>query len=321
VIHFHNVSLVGGPGVLRYGRGLKLYTMHEHWLICPAHILFKNNREVCRTRNCFTCQIAHRRPPQLWRYTRLLKAMTSHVDAFIAPSQFVRAQHENRRGREIAPDARIVVLPNFVPQTTLPSPSPVEARVGESARPYFLYVGRLEKLKGVQTLIPVFLRYRGAALIIAGSGSAEPHLRRLAGLSDNIHFLGHQPSDQIRTLMRSASALLVPSICFETFPTVTLEAFSEGTPAIVRDIGSLPEQIEHSKGGFVYRSDEELVAAMDGLLESPGLRDHLGQRALEAYRKRWAPEPHIKRYLHLIEDLSARRAEVRGGRDEGPSSA
>ena len=47
VIHFHNVSLIGGPGVLSYGRAPKLYTMHEHWLVCPMHVLFKNNRELC----------------------------------------------------------------------------------------------------------------------------------------------------------------------------------------------------------------------------------------------------------------------------------
>lgn len=44
VIHYHNVSLIGGPGVLRLGRAVKLYTAHEYWLICPTHVLFKFNR-------------------------------------------------------------------------------------------------------------------------------------------------------------------------------------------------------------------------------------------------------------------------------------
>jgi len=35
VIHFHNISLAGGPGILSYGEGIKLYTAHEHWLVCP----------------------------------------------------------------------------------------------------------------------------------------------------------------------------------------------------------------------------------------------------------------------------------------------
>jgi glycosyltransferase involved in cell wall biosynthesis len=40
--------------------------------------------------------------------------------------------------------------------------------------PFFLFVGRLEKLKGLQTLIPVFRRYLKAQLLIAGTGSYEP---------------------------------------------------------------------------------------------------------------------------------------------------
>ena len=55
VIHFHNISLVGGPGVLSYGRGLKLYTMNEHWLVCPMHVLWKRNREPCHKPECLRC--------------------------------------------------------------------------------------------------------------------------------------------------------------------------------------------------------------------------------------------------------------------------
>ncbi len=47
VIHFHNISLVGGPKVLEYGRAVKLYTLHEYWLVCPTHMLFKFGQEVC----------------------------------------------------------------------------------------------------------------------------------------------------------------------------------------------------------------------------------------------------------------------------------
>src|SRR5205085_3718937 len=43
IIWFHNVSLVGGPGLLRYGKGLKLYEAHEHWLVCETHVLWQDN--------------------------------------------------------------------------------------------------------------------------------------------------------------------------------------------------------------------------------------------------------------------------------------
>ena len=68
VVHFHNVSLIGGPGVLELGSGVKLYTTHEHWLVCPMHVLWKNDREPCEQPQCLRCTLAFRRPPQLWRY-------------------------------------------------------------------------------------------------------------------------------------------------------------------------------------------------------------------------------------------------------------
>ena len=44
VINFHNISLVGGPGILEMGQALKLYMAHEHWLICPSHVLWRHQR-------------------------------------------------------------------------------------------------------------------------------------------------------------------------------------------------------------------------------------------------------------------------------------
>jgi glycosyltransferase involved in cell wall biosynthesis len=169
----------------------------------------------------------------------------------------------------------------------------------------------------VQTLIRVFGRYEKAELLIAGSGSFEPQLRRLAEGRANINFLGQQSPAQVRGLLHGAVALIVPSIGFETFGNVTVEAFSEGTPVIVRNIGGLPEQIEQSGGGFVYTTDEELTAAMDQLLTDRAYRDELGRRGHAAYQERWTADAHLGSYLALIDDLSARRRQVpeqiRGG--------
>src|SRR5262245_34214737 len=87
VVNFHNVSLVGGPQLLSYGGGaLKLYMAHEHWLVCPMHVLWRYGRELCTKRDCLRCTLAHRRPPQVWRYTGHLERQLDHIDAFIAMS-------------------------------------------------------------------------------------------------------------------------------------------------------------------------------------------------------------------------------------------
>ena len=48
IIWHNNTSLVGGPGLLDYGSALKIYEAHEHWLVCPMHVLWKENKATVR---------------------------------------------------------------------------------------------------------------------------------------------------------------------------------------------------------------------------------------------------------------------------------
>jgi glycosyltransferase involved in cell wall biosynthesis len=308
VIHYHNVSLAGGPQVLQYGQGLKLYTMHEYWLICPTHVLFRFNREACTRRSCFLCQMFYRRPPQLWRYTSSLRQGVTHVQAFLAPSHFAAQKH-----LQYAFDGPLVHLPHFAPRYSIPRSPRGQAELAESVgnsslKPYFLFVGRLEKLKGAHTLIPLFRHYNRAELWIVGAGKEESRLRRIGADSDNIRFLGFVNPPQLRALYRNAVALIVPSLCYETYSQVQLEAMQQGTPVIVRNLGAMPEVAEKSGGGLVYNTDDELLQGMDRLLADRAWRDELGDNGQRTYLREWTPEAHLKRYLGLIEHLGSQAA-------------
>lgn len=295
VIHYHNISLVGGPKILEYGQGRKLYSLHEYWLICPTHVLFKFNRQPCLRPHCLPCTLLYRRPPQLWRYTGLLSKKIRHVDTFIAPSRFCRELHR-RRGLQ----APVYHLPNFVSEpgnSNLNSAPPVNT---EQQSPYFLFVGRLEKLKGVQTLIPVFRKYHRASLLIVGSGSYEKRLKKLATDCPNIRFMGSRFGRQLQQLYRQAVAVIVPTQAFESFGQVIIEAFIEQTPAIVRNLGGMPEIIAESDGGYVYNSDDELLSAMDQLMANPLQRAQMGRNGYMAYQEKYSADAYFKSYFDLI---------------------
>ena len=299
VIHYHNVSLVGGPGILQYGNGIKLYSIHEHWLLCPTHVLFKFNREICIRKNCIPCTLWHRRPPQWWRYTSLLKDMVKHVDLFIAPSRFAKEKHE-----QIGFSVPTADIPCFAPFPEEEVHGSDDERDPErNSRPYFLFVGRLERIKGLQTLIPLFRRYKKASLLIAGTGSYKSRLRRLAEGADNIRFLGYQSGHKLWALYRNAVAVIVPSICYEMFGTVIVEAFTQKTPTIVRNLGGMPELVQSSGAGFVYDTDEDLIGAMGRLLENPSYRNRLGLLGYEAYQRNYTPDAHLKKYFELIHQV------------------
>src|SRR5215813_8625861 len=296
VIHYFNISLFG-PKILQYGDGIKLYSLLEYWLVCPTHTLFKFNRAPCVRPHCFACSLAYKRPPQWWRYSSLLERSVKHIDTFIAPSRFTENIHR-RHGLELP----FVHLPYFVPPIRTTQPA------GEvPQKPYFLFVGRLEKLKGLQTIIPVFRDYPKAELLIAGTGDYEAHLRKLAGDNGRIRFLGLVSTTQLQNLYRWAVAVIVPSICFDVYPLVPLEALSAGTPIIVRNLGGMPEVVEVSGAGFIFDRDEELVSAMDRLLADCKYRNELGQQGYQAYQRNWCAEVHLYRYLGLINAIAAAR--------------
>ncbi|MCZ6765655.1 MAG: glycosyltransferase family 4 protein [bacterium] len=297
VIHYHNMSLMGITA-LAYGDAIKLYTLHEHWLVCPMHVLWRFDREVCTRRTCFRCTLAGRRPPQLWRYTGLLERTLGHVDSFIAPSRFTRQKH-----LELGLDVPIAHIPHF-----LAAPAAPAAATAQSGRPYFLFVGRLEKIKGVQNIIPVFRTRGDYDLLLAGDGTYENVLRAQAGDLPNVKFLGRVSQEELPALYANAVAVIVPSICYEVFGIIVIEAFAMKTPVIVNNLGALPEAVEDSGGGFVYNNGDELARAMDVVANDAELQNELGNKGYQAYQKYWTEDRHIERYLGLIDDLKRARS-------------
>ncbi|HYC78511.1 MAG TPA: glycosyltransferase family 4 protein [Planctomycetota bacterium] len=303
VVHFHNVSLVGGPRLLKMGAGIKLYTTHEHWLVCPTHVLFKYGREACMTKDCLRCTLVQKRPPQLWRYTGLLPRMLRHVDGFISPSAFTMRRHAEL-------NLPMRVIPYFLPDLE-PAPPEASAKAREilarHPEPFFFFVGRLEKLKGLQTLIPVFRRHPRFRLLVAGEGAYGDALRTLAAGAPNITFLGALTRHELTPLYERALAVLVPSICHEVLGQIIIEGFSVKTPSIVNTLGAPPDIVGESGGGFVYRSEEELVAALARLADEPGLKEKLGAKGFDYYREHFTRDAHMKKYFALIEEAAAQK--------------
>jgi glycosyltransferase involved in cell wall biosynthesis len=296
VIHFHNISLLGGPDVLQYGNAIKLCTLHDHWFVCAMHVLWRFDREVCTERTCIRCTLAGKRPPQLWRYTDSVAKAARHVDAFIAPSHFARHSHLANGF-----PAAIRYLPHFLPAPEIDINIDTQT-ISSHPRPYFLYVGRLEKIKGVQVLLERFRTYNAADLLIAGTGSYAADLHQMAAGLEHVHFLGRVNYAQLQQLDHGAIAMIVPSLCYETFGLVVVEAFAVGTPAIVHNLGALPELVQLG-GGLVYQTDRELLDAMESLRTQPDLRNQLGAQADRIFRENYTEDRHLQQYYQLIQEF------------------
>ncbi|MDP3659123.1 glycosyltransferase family 4 protein [Phenylobacterium sp.] len=301
VVHFHNISLVGGPGVLALSRApVTLYTLHEHWLLCATHIFWKNRSHACDRRTCISCSIRSGIPPQLWRYTPLRDLMLQHVDRLISPSEYTARRH--REGGVVAP---IEVLPLFSalePDERLTASTP--------ARPYFLFVGRVTASKGVEAAVRAFAQAGDLDLVVVGAGDAHEALETRYG-GERVRFTGGLPQAELGALYAGATALVFPSLAPETFGLAVIEAAAFSTPALVRSgAGGAEELVADGQCGRLYQNETDLIAQARALIADPDLAQSMGEAARGAYMKRYTRERHLEGYLRMIEAIRASKAEA-----------
>ncbi len=292
LINFHNISLVGGPGVLPLGRAAKIFTLHEHWWVCPTHILWKYTGELCTKPQCLRCCLAQATPPQAWRRARRWMARClGSVDLVLAPSRFTAGRYQAWM------DDNGVQLPVEILPGCAPPPAPAAEPPGGLPERYFLYVGRLTAAKGILELADLCARHPDWQLVVVGEGEARGELER-RGLR-GVQLMGWLDGDRLSACYARAEALVFPSLCAETFGLTAAEALAHGTPVVARRAGGV-EDVVAPEVGFVCDSLGQMEAALARLWNEPGLRGPLGERGRRRYRELYTPEAYVNGYLAAV---------------------
>ena len=120
------------------------------------------------------------------------------------------------------PADRIAVKPNFVAS---------DPGVGDGRGGYALFIGRLAKEKGIETLAGAWRGLGDIRLLVAGDGP----LNR-TDWPGGVTWLGNQSRDRVMSLMREARALVFPSTWYECAPMTIIEAFACGLPVIASNL-------------------------------------------------------------------------------------
>jgi glycosyltransferase involved in cell wall biosynthesis len=224
-----------------------------------------------------------------------LGAYRRNVASFIAPSRFLAA-----KAAEFGMDAaKIAYVPNFIEPGPLP---------GNAVRPYVLYAGRLERVKGVRTLIDAFARSAAAAtheLVIAGDGEDRGDLEGFANErpAARVRFTGHLARNALQPLLDEAAFTVTPSEWYENAPLSVLEAAARGKAAIVSDLGGLPELVNHGETGLVFRVGDSpaLAAAIDALAGDPPRAREMGLNARAFIEEEFSPERHYQALMGIYQ--------------------
>ena len=219
------------------------------------------------------------------------RGMVRRADHVITCSHFMQGHVSSVFG--VAPE-RIMVIPNGIDPSDL---SPVSedlpelrARFAAPRERLVLLVGRLVYEKGfhiaLDALAPVIRELGDVRFVVAGTGTAEPELKRQARrlrLTRHGTFLGWVGDDMLHSLYRVADLCIVPSI-YEPFGLVALEAMASGCLCIVADTGGLREVVpEDGSVGHRFRSRD--VDALREVVEQVLGDDEARARAVQAARE------------------------------------
>lgn len=198
--------------------------------------------------------------------------LANHSDRVICCSQYMSKEVSESLG---VPLKNITVIPNGVAIENL-QPKENTANITRFGD-YVLYVGRLVREKGVQTLIrsmeTLWETHPEAQCLIAGKGPMLEELRTIAyqtSRPEQIKFLGFVDDDLRNELLANAKVAVFPSL-YEPFGIVALEAMAAHTPLVVSDVGGLGEIITHKVNGLKVPPDEPKVLgeAIKYLIENP----------------------------------------------------
>ncbi len=283
-----------------------IQTIHNFRFLCPNGLFFINNQpcELCKYGNT-----SHAILKRCYRESFGLSALYALsiggnrlaktfdlVDKFIVLTEF---SAQKMLESQLTKSNKIAVIGNFIP-----SPLPSVGR-DESREDYVLYIGRLSTEKGIKVLLEAGKLLKSTKILVIGSGPDSSNLQNIITMEKlgNISLLGPIHGENKWEYLRKASAVIIPSICYETFSIAAIEAMSVGTPVIASRLGSLPFVIDDGETGVLFEpgNREDLARKIKQLVSKPELIRQLGLKGRSVVEENYSQSTHIKKLDNIYQ--------------------
>ena len=228
---------------------------------------------------------------RLYRLARPVGREVMHrLHAMIAVSDAAASYHAAALQ---VPPSRFVVVPNGVDVARFVDASPLPS-VHDPSRPTLLFVGRLERRKGLEPLVRAFTRLKterpDLRLVVVGEGPERDRCQALlpTRLRGDVLFLGRVDPADLPGCYAAADVYVSPALGGESFGIVLLEAMAAGRAIVASDLPGYRSVVRDDvQGRLVTPGDPAALAAAIGpLLDNPSLRTAMGaegRRTVGAY--------------------------------------
>ena len=276
-----------------------VHTAHDYRLICPAYLFLDGQNNICEkciTGSYINCAVNKCSDNSYVQSTMLsidayVRKMfirpKNKIDNFIFVSKFAQQIHAkfNNEFRY-----KSEMLYNF---THFNSNFQPDYQRGE----YLLFYGRLSREKGVETLIDS-VKHTNINLKIVGDGPLLESLKLTK--TSNIEFLGFKEGEELNSIIKASSYIVVPSEWYENNPMTIVEAFSFGKPVIGANIGGIPELIKATGFLFNHGDIQDLQVTISKAMNLNN-KDY-NQLSINAYtfaKDNFNPKVHYKKLINI----------------------
>ena len=278
-------------------------TLHEYKLICPVATMVRNGRvcDACCSgsfwkatqHRCNRGSLARSLVSSIESYSSRWFGSVKKIDHFIAVSEFVR----KTMIKYGIPDSKISTVHNFVDSAGF--------KPSYESGDYILYFGRLEKIKGIRTLLSA-VGLVGAKLVIAGEGDYRAEAERQSRSQNlDVEFVGFREGADLHDLIRGSRCVIVPSEWNETFGLVILEAHALGKPVIASRIGGMQEVVKDGETGLLFEAANtpELAEAMHWMLNNPTQASDMGRAGRKVAEETFGRQNHYRNIMSIYQSL------------------
>lgn len=311
VLHSWNKALSSSPAHAAHARGFAVAAVaHDFSVMCPngglhdyrtgSPCTLRPMSMACIGSRCDKNSYAHK----LWRVGRQFAqkhagGVPARIDALIFVSEHAR--------RLAAP-----FLPTTTAQYVLANPveSPIEVAPADVVRNAgFVFVGRLSPEKGTLPCAEAAAA-AGVELTLVGDGEQRTAIE---AAFPSAEITGWVDTREVAQRISHARALVMPSVCHETFGLVVYEAAALGVPSIVPAESAAAEFVRDGVNGLTFRRGDQpaLTACLRRLHENPPLAARLGKQAhADLGRLDLSPDAHGARLEVILRNILHRRLEA-----------
>lgn len=310
VVHLHNIHAHITPSIILEAKkhGLPVvWTLHDYKLVCPnSHFLIDKSGAICEAcrggrfyqaalKRCKKDSLAASLVAALEAYAHRWMGIIDKVDVFLCPSQFL----QKKLLESGFPAEKTQHLPLFLPDRMFLNP--------KDSGSYFLFMGRLEAIKGIQVLVEAARQTPEIEIILAGRAEGDIQTRLDGWLPTNARYVGMKSGEELVSLRQGAIALVMPSVWYENQPLSILEMFACGKAVIASRLGGMKELIGNNERGFLITPSDaaELAGTMRMILKNKKEIFEKGKRAYTYAKAFHSQGYHYSAIMKLYRDLMA----------------